>query len=315
VVAPATANFIGKAANGIADDLLTTIALAVDCPVVIAPAMNSKMWSHPAVSANLDILLSRGVKIVQPEEGELACGDEGPGRLADLASIVKAAVDSLSKGDLEGIRVLVTAGPTREAVDPVRFLSNRSTGRMGYSIARAAAARGAAVTLISGPVDLDPPMVESIVNVTTGEEMLKEVKKALDESQWLIMAAAVADYRPSEPADGKIKKEGRDSMNLVLSRNPDILMEVSVLKAGRLFVGFAAETSDLVESAMTKIRQKNLDLIVANDVSGKETGFASHDNAATILDTEGNQEDLPKMPKSVMAERILDRALEAWKKK
>lgn len=315
VVAPATANFIGKAANGIADDLLTTITLAVRCPIVIAPAMNSRMWSHPAVVTNLDVLSSRGVKVVPPEEGELACGEEGPGRLAELGSIVEAAARILSKGDLEGIRILVTAGPTREPVDPVRFLSNRSTGKMGYAIAQAAIARGAEVTLVSGPVTLEAPPVKSLIRVTTGEEMLREVKTALDNSQWLIMTAAVADFRPSEAADKKLKKEGRDSLILELSRNPDILTEVSAQKADRLFVGFAAETGDPVESASRKIRQKNLDLIVANDISGQETGFESDDNAATILDAEGNLEDLPKMPKRVMADRILDRALQVWKKK
>jgi phosphopantothenoylcysteine decarboxylase/phosphopantothenate--cysteine ligase len=315
VVAPATANYIGKAANGIADDLLTTITLAIHCPVVIAPAMNSKMWSHPAVAANLDVLCSRGVTVVPPEEGELACGEEGTGRLAELDRIVSAAAGSLSKGDLEGIRILVTAGPTRESVDPVRFLSNRSTGKMGFALAEAAAARGAVVVLISGPVALDAPPVTAHVKVTTGEEMLREVKTALQGSQWLIMAAAVADFRPSEPRRGKLKKKGMDSLTLELSRNPDILEGVSDLKAGRLFVGFAAETSDLLASAERKLRQKNLDLIIANDISGDQTGFASDDNAATILDAEGNLEDLPRMPKRIMADRILDSALKAWQKK
>lgn len=315
IVAPATANYLGKAALGIADDLLTTVTLAVRCPVIIAPAMNSRMWSHPAVISNIDVLCSRGVIVVPPEEGELACGEEGPGRLADLASIFEAAVKSMSGMDLEGIRILVTAGPTREALDPVRFLSNRSTGKMGFALAEAAASRGGDVTLISGPVTLTTPPVASHVKVTTGEEMFQEVQKALDSSQWFIMAAAVGDFRPAIISEEKIKKDGRDSISLELTRNPDILREVSTQKAGRLFIGFAAETEDLIANATNKIKQKNLDLIVANDVSSLETGFESSDNRATLIDVQGNMEDLPKMSKREMADRILDRTLSIWQKR
>jgi phosphopantothenoylcysteine decarboxylase/phosphopantothenate--cysteine ligase len=315
IVAPATANYLGKAALGIADDLLTTVTLAIRCPVVIAPAMNSRMWSHPAVVSNIDVLSSRGVIVVPPEEGELACGEEGPGRLADLASIFEAAVKSMSGMDLEGIRILVTAGPTREALDPVRFLSNRSTGKMGFALAEAAASRGGDVTLISGPVTLTTPPVASHVKVTTGEEMFQEIQKALDSSQWLIMAAAVGDFRPAKISEEKIKKDGRDSISLELTRNPDILREVSTQKAGRLFIGFAAETEDLIANATNKIKQKNLDLIVANDVSSLETGFESSDNRATLIDVQGNMEDLPKMSKREMADRILDRTLSIWQKR
>lgn len=315
VVAPATANYIGKAARGIADDLLTTVSLAIRCPMVIAPAMNSRMWSHPAVSENIETLRSRGTTVVLPEEGELACGEEGPGRLAGLERIVEAVVESLSGGDLGGIRILVTAGPTREPVDPVRFLGNRSSGKMGYALAEAAARRGGDVTLISGPVELAAPPMVSRISITTGQEMFSEVKEALARSDWLIMAAAVADFRPVRTNKEKIKKEGQDSLILELSRNPDILGEVSPLKAGRLFVGFAAETENVIAQAKKKIRKKGLDLIVANDVSREDTGFHSDDNIGTIIDTNGNMEHLPKMSKRVMAEKILDSALKLWLKK
>jgi phosphopantothenoylcysteine decarboxylase/phosphopantothenate--cysteine ligase len=314
VVAPATANYIGKAAIGIADDLITTITLAVRCPLIVAPAMNSRMWSHPSVVQNIAVLQSRGVGVVPPEEGELACGEEGPGRLADPRNIVEAVARTFSSRDLEGIRILVTAGPTREPIDPVRFLSNRSTGRMGFALAEAAALRGGEVTLIAGPVSLPAPPAKSYREVCTAEEMYNEVRDALPDSDWLIMSAAVADFRPSSISVEKIKKGGKDSLSLELSRNPDILREVAALKGSRLFIGFAAETKDPVEGAKRKMKKKKLDLIVANDVSGTETGFASEENRATLIDRNGNMEDLPRMPKRVMADRILDNALKIWRK-
>lgn len=315
VVAPATANYIGKAAGGIGDDLLTTITLAVTCPVVLAPAMNSRMWAHPAVKQNLETLVQRGVHVVPPGEGELACGEEGPGRLAEPARILDEVAASLRARDLSGIRVLITAGPTREAIDPVRFISNRSSGRMGYALAAAAARRGAQVTVISGPVELALPANTFIREVTTAREMLAEVEKVLPENDWLIMAAAVADFAPSDVEKDKIKKGTKQELTLRLSRNPDILETVGSMKGDRLFVGFAAETRDLVENARNKAREKNLDLIVANDVSGEETGFESEENSGVVLDQGDLAEEIPRMSKILMADRILDVALRTWKEK
>ncbi len=315
VVAPATANYLGKAAGGIADDLLTTIALAVTCPVVLAPAMNSRMWAHPAVKQNLEALVQRGVQVVPPGEGELACGEEGLGRLAEPANILEAIAASLQDGDLTGIRVLITAGPTREAVDPVRFISNRSSGRMGYALATAAARRGAQVTIISGPVQLVAPAAAEMKKVITAREMLAEIEKVLPETDWLIMAAAVADFAPTDVKKDKIKKGSKAELTLRLSRNPDILKAIRSMKDDRLFVGFAAETRDLVENAREKAREKDLDLIVANDVSGEETGFESEENSGVILDQGDLAEEIPRMSKLKMADRILDTALKTWKRK
>lgn len=315
VVAPATANYLGKAAGGIADDLLTTITMATTCPVVLAPAMNSRMWAHPAVKQNLETLIQRGAHVVPPGEGELACGEVGPGRLAEPADILDEVSASLRGRDLSGIRVLITAGPTREAIDPVRFISNRSSGRMGYAMAAAAARRGAQVTIISGPVELAVPATADMKKVTTAREMLAEIKEVLQEADWLIMAAAVADFAPTDVMKDKIKKGTKLELTLRLSRNPDILKAVGPMKGDRLFVGFAAETRDLVENARKKAHEKNLDLIVANDVSGEETGFESDENSGVILDQGDLAEEIPMMSKLKMAERILDAALEKWKKK
>ena len=315
VVAPATANYLGKAAGGIADDLLTTITMATTCPVVLAPAMNSRMWAHPAVKQNLETLIQRGAHVVPPGEGELACGEVGPGRLAEPADILDEVAGSLRGRDLSGIRVLITAGPTREAVDPVRFISNRSSGRMGYAMAAAAARRGAQVTIISGPVELAVPATVDMKKVTTAREMLAEIKEVLPEADWLIMAAAVADFAPTDVMKDKIKKGTKLELTLRLSRNPDILKAVGPMKGDRLFVGFAAETRDLVENARKKAHEKNLDLIVANDVSREETGFESDENSGVILDQGDLAEEIPRMSKLKMAERILDAALEKWKGK
>ena len=315
VVAPATANFLAKAANGIADDLLSTISLAMTCPVVLAPAMNTRMWNHSAVQENLATLISRNVRVVQPGEGELACGEEGAGRLADLSQIVDAVRDSLSRQDLQGIRVLVSAGPTREPIDPVRFISNRSTGRMGYALARRAADRGADVTLVSGPVELERPADLAVIDVVTAKEMNNAVQAALPDSDWLLMSAAVADFAPSSAQENKIKKSGKDGMSIDLVRNPDILREAAVLKGHRLYAGFAAETENVLESAGEKLAAKGLDMIVANDVSREDTGFASEDNQGTIIDSLGKTVQIPKMTKDQMADRILDHALSLWKER
>jgi len=315
LVAPATANYLGKAASGIADDLLTTITLAVTCPVILAPAMNSRMWAHPAVKLNLEALEKRGAVVVPPGEGALACGEEGPGRLADPARIVEEVVKSLRARDLSGVRVLITAGPTREAVDPVRFISNRSSGRMGYALAAAATRRGAQVTVISGPVEIPVPATAEIKKITTAREMLAGIEEALPETDWLIMAAAVADFAPVNVEKDKVKKGTKQDFTLQLSRNPDILEAVRPLKGDRLFVGFAAETRDLLENARKKVKKKNLDLIVANDVSGEETGFESDENSGVILDQGDLVEEIPRMSKSEMADRILDTALKTWKVK
>jgi phosphopantothenoylcysteine decarboxylase/phosphopantothenate--cysteine ligase len=315
VVAPATANFLAKAANGIADDLLSTISLAMTCPVVLAPAMNTRMWNHSAVQENLATLISRNVRVVQPGEGELACGEEGAGRLADLSQIVDAVRDSLSRQDLQGIRVLVSAGPTREPIDPVRFISNRSTGRMGYALARRAADRGADVTLVSGPVELERPADMAVIDVVTAKEMNNAVQAALPDSDWLLMSAAVADFAPSSAQENKIKKSGKDGMSIDLVLNPDILREAAVLKGHRLYAGFAAETENVLESAGEKLAAKGLDMIVANDVSREDTGFASEDNQGTIIDSFGKTVQIPKMTKDQMADRILDHALSLWKER
>ena len=315
VVAPATANYLGKAAAGIADDLLTTITLAVTCPVVLAPAMNSKMWDNPAVRENLEKLAQRGVHVVPPGVGELACGEEGQGRLAEPAHILETIAACFRPRDLSGIRVLITAGPTREAVDPVRFISNRSSGRMGYSLAAAAAGRGAEVTIVSGPVDLPVPAAVLVRRVNTAREMLADVEKVLPEKDWLIMAAAVADFAPASVQRDKIKKGKKEEISLQLSRNPDILQTIASGKGSRLFVGFAAETRDLLENARKKAREKDLDLIVANDVSGDETGFESDENSGVILDQRDLSVEIPRMSKREMADIILDTVLETWKKK
>jgi phosphopantothenoylcysteine decarboxylase/phosphopantothenate--cysteine ligase len=315
VVAPATANYLGKAAAGIADDLLTTITLAVTCPVVIAPAMNSRMWAHPAVTQNLQSLVKRGTHVVPPGEGELACGEEGPGRLAEPERILEEIIACLSNKDLSGLQVVITAGPTREAFDPVRFISNRSSGRMGYALGAAAARRGAKVTIISGPVELAVSFTAEVRRITTAKEMLAEIEEVLPETDWLIMAAAVADFAPASVQKDKVKKGSKQDLTLQLSRSPDILEAVAPMKGDRLFVGFAAETRDLLENARKKAHDKKLDLIVANDVSQEETGFESDENSGMILDQGDLAEEIPRMSKWEMADIILDAALKKWKGK
>ncbi len=315
VVAPATANFLAKAAHGMADDLVTTTLLAVDCPVVVAPAMNSRMWEHPAVQENMGILHSRGVLSVPPGQGELACGAEGPGRLADVGRILDALSRALPSrdGDLSEISVMVTAGPTVEPLDPVRFLTNRSSGKMGYALAEAAHERGAGVVLISGASNLAPPAGPRVVYVGTAEEMLAAARTHIDGCQWLMMTAAVADYRPSAPSGKKIKKDGRKKLTVELEANPDILRELAKEKRDRLFVGFAAESEDLIKNARAKLEAKSLDLIVANDITEADSGFQSDSNRATLIERDGTTEGLPLLPKRELADRILDRALKLWR--
>jgi phosphopantothenoylcysteine decarboxylase/phosphopantothenate--cysteine ligase len=304
LIAPATADCIAKMAAGIADDFLTTFHLAVQSPVVVAPAMNTRMWEHASVQANLRTLQSRGVHIVQPEIGRMACNTYGPGRLAPVDVIVDYAAGLLSRTqDLQGRRVLVTAGPTVEDIDPVRFLSNRSSGKMGFAIAQAARTRGAEVTLISGPTDLEFP---GVVRVRSTEEMRQAVVERFSQTDVLIKAAAPLDFRPKTVASQKIKKAKAGS-SLDLEPTPDILQELGARKDGKVLVGFAAETEDLAKNARAKLKAKNLDLIVVNPVGGPDSGFASDTNRASIIDADGAVQDIPLMSKSQMAEAILDR--------
>jgi phosphopantothenoylcysteine decarboxylase/phosphopantothenate--cysteine ligase len=310
IVAPATANVIAKFSNGIADDFLTSTYLACTAPVLVAPAMNTTMWEHPATQRNLQQLRADGVHIMEPDAGEMACGTIGPGRLSDPERIVSAALDLLRRPqrlDLAGEKILITVGATREAIDPVRFISNRSSGRMGFALADAAQRRGAEVLVVSGTTTVDPPPGISIVRTTSAEEMADAVAKQLPHHTIFIGAAAVADYRPSKTEDQKIKKNA-ESLTLQLERTRDILAHVSANRPeGMLVVGFAAETENLVSNAETKLRSKLLDLVVANDVSDSSAGFDSEKNAVTIL-TRGEDEPLqvPLIPKYEVAQRVLD---------
>jgi phosphopantothenoylcysteine decarboxylase/phosphopantothenate--cysteine ligase len=316
LIAPATANVIGKLAHGIADDALTTLYTATKAPTLVAPAMNVNMFEHPAVVENLQTLRRRGVGIVEPGEGYLACGWLGRGRLAEVEAIVAAAMSRLEgsavpavRHDLEGRRVLVTAGPTVEDVDPVRFLSNRSSGKMGYRLAEAAQGRGARVVLVSGPTSLAPPAGVELVPVRSAEEMARAVAEHGRVAEIVVMAAAVADYRPARASDSKLKK-GEGGMSLELVRTPDILKGLGQDKRGRMLVGFAAETDDVLANARRKLESKNLDLIVANRVGGSAGGFGSDENAAVLLDAGGGSVEVPLTGKRELAERIRDRVVE-----
>ena len=306
LVAPATANTLGKLAHGIADDALSTLALATRAPVMVAPAMNVHMFDHPAVRANLETLRARGVSIVEPGEGYLACGWLGRGRLAEVPEIVEAALALLArKGTMAGQRVLVSAGPTVEDIDPVRFVSNRSTGKMGYRLAEAARDRGAAVTLVSGPTALPAPAGVTLVPVRSAEEMHRAVTEHAASADIVAMAAAVSDYRPATRSETKVKK-GDGAVALDLVRTPDILRGLGAAK-GRLFlVGFAAETDQVLEHAREKRRLKNVDLLVANKVGIDGAGFAADTNAAVLIDARGETE-VALTSKRALAERIWDR--------
>jgi phosphopantothenoylcysteine decarboxylase/phosphopantothenate--cysteine ligase len=309
LVAPATADILAKFARGIADDFLSTLYLASTAPVVAAPAMNVNMWQHEATQENLAILRARGVRIVEPNEGYLACGMTGPGRLASQVEILKAVEEVLrGRQDLDGERVLVTAGPTREDIDPVRFLSNRSSGKMGYAVARAAARRGAKVVLVTGPTALETPGSVERVDVRSAEDMLRAVEARFPECTLAIFAAAVADYRAVEPSESKIKRT-EDALTLRLEPNPDILATVAREKGDRLVVGFAAETDNVAENARKKLAQKNADVMVANDVTAEGAGFDVDTNIVTLLSSDGRDLPLPRLTKAEVAERILDEVL------
>ena len=309
LIAPATANILAKMAAGIADDMLSTTWLAVKAPVLVAPAMNTVMFENPVTQENLKTLRSRGVLIIGPEGGLLACGDVGAGRMSEPEDIVAACVKILLRPrDLEGLNVLVTAGPTREKIDPVRFISNHSSGRMGYAIAQAALARGANVTLVSGPV-LIPAPLDNVIQVETTEDLLREVTSRAAHQDIIIQAAAPADFRPREMNHSKIKKSGRDAMALELTANPDVAQAVGEMKRpGQVLVGFAAETDDVLENARRKLDAKNLDFIVANDLGQPGAGFEVDTNIVTFL-RRGGFEALPLLPKPEVADRILTEAL------
>jgi len=309
VIAPATADLLAKLAHGLADDFLTTTYLAFTGPVVLAPAMNTHMWNHPATQENLRILRERGHVIVEPDEGILACGMVGPGRLAEPEVIAQAVVAAAqrpgSKQDLEGETVLITAGPTQEPLDPVRYLSNRSSGKMGYALAEAAAARGARVILISGPVTLAPPPRAELIPVRTAADMRQAVMDHLEQSTMIIKAAAVADYHRTNLPQQKVKKTAA-RLSLELDPTPDILAELSRKKGDRLLVGFAAETENLIEEARRKLQSKNCDMVVANLVSQQGIGFESDDNEVTLVLRTGETIPVQRASKSVIAHRIFD---------
>ncbi|MCI6375648.1 MAG: bifunctional phosphopantothenoylcysteine decarboxylase/phosphopantothenate--cysteine ligase CoaBC [Clostridiales bacterium] len=311
LIAPATANILAKMACGIADDMLSTTVLATRAPVLVAPAMNTGMWENPATQHNLSVLASRGVRIVAPATGHLACGDSGAGKLEDVQVIAQTAMDMLRGRvrDMEGLRVLVTAGPSREALDPVRYITNRSSGKMGYAIARAAQRRGAQVTLLSGPVALECPQGVGLVPFGTTAELLQSASALAPEQDVLIQAAAPADYRAKEIAPQKIKKQSGAPMVLELVENPDVAAALGAAKRpGQVFVGFAAETNDVLEHARGKLARKRLDMIVANDVTRPGAGFDVDTNIVTLVTKEACDE-LPMMSKDEVADRILDRAL------
>ncbi len=311
VVCPATADAIGKMAAGLADDAVTTTYLACRAPVLVVPAMNSAMYEHPAVQDNLHHLAQRGVHILGPATGPLATGHEGPGRMVEPETVVEEVRFLLHRPkDLAGRRVLVTAGPTREPLDPVRFLTNRSSGKMGYALARMARFRGAEVVLVSGPVHLEPPHGVRLIRVETGQQMMAACLEQFEQADAVIMAAAVADYRPSAPAPVKLKKEALGAeghLSLVLEPTPDILQMLSQRRRpGQVLVGFAAETQELEAFARRKLEQKGVDLIVANDVTRPGAGFEADTNAALLLGADGTREDVPLVPKEALAERILE---------
>ena len=303
LVAPATADCVARLATGHADDFLTTFHLAVTAPTVVAPAMNTRMWQHPAVQANVAVLKGRGVHIIDPETGEMACRTNGPGRLAEVGRIVDY-VDTLAARsvDLEGRKFLVTAGPTVEDIDPVRFISNRSSGKMGFALAEAASRRGGDVVLVSGPTELDFP---GVIRVRTTAEMRQAVLDNLSGVDAVIKAAAPLDFRPAEVPNQKVKKS--NGLEIQFEPTPDILGELGQAKNGRVLVGFAAETENHSAFGLEKLRSKNLDLVVVNEVGGPDSAFDSDTNEASILDASGAEENLPRMSKPELANRILDR--------
>jgi len=306
LIAPASAQTIARLAHGLADNLLATIALATSGPILVCPAMNSVMFQHPATQANLATIKSYGYGVLEPDCGEMACGEEGPGRLTDWETARQAILTTFAPKTLTEEHVLITAGPTREAFDPVRFLSNPSTGKMGYALAATAKQRGATVTLISGPTALTAPPGVQCIQVTSAVEMQAEVMRCLNAATIVVKAAAVSDYRPAEKAPHKVKK-GQAALSLPLVANPDILKELGKCRQkSPLLVGFAAESRDHLKEGARKLKEKNLDLIVVNDIGGTETGFAADTNRVTLLDRNGAQEELPLLSKEETAHRIWD---------
>lgn len=322
LIVPATANIIGKFANGIADDFLSTTYLASNAPVLIAPAMNTTMWFHPATQRNIEKLRSDGIHFVEPVEGELACKTVGTGKLEDVENIVAQAMKLLEEekgrkgeeepgrrgqGDLAGERLLITVGGTREAIDPVRYISNHSSGKMGFAVAEAARKRGAEVTVVAGATSVDPPTDVRVVRVTSAREMHGAVMENLAGTTVFVGAAAVADYTPAEAAAAKIKKSGQDTLSLELIKTRDILADVAGNRQNGLIVaGFAAETTDVIDYARAKLEKKGLDLVVANDITKDGAGFNTDTNIVTILTKNGRQLDLPLMSKRELADKILD---------
>lgn len=306
LIVPATANIIGKVASGIADDLLSTTIMATKAPVVFAPAMNTNMYNNPIVQDNMGKLIKFGYKFIYPESGRLACGDEGEGKLANT-ELISEFVQSMMYDikDLEGKKVLVTAGPTIASMDPVRYITNRSSGKMGYSVAEEARDRGADVTLISGDTYIKAPAGVNVIHVKTNEEMLNSVIDNFEKQHIVIKAAAVADYKPKDYSKKKIKKS-QDEFELKLVKDEDILKKLGTLKKKQILVGFAAESNDLLENAQKKLKAKNLDYIVANDITASDTGFASDNNKVTILCKDGRKIDLEKMSKRQVAKKLFD---------
>jgi phosphopantothenoylcysteine decarboxylase/phosphopantothenate--cysteine ligase len=309
LIAPATANIIGKIAAGIADDALTSALMALDCPLMIAPAMNDRMYRNAVLRRNVASLRDLGVRFIDPEGGKLACGTTGQGRLAETGRIIDAVSASFLPRDFAGVTVLVTAGPTREPIDAVRFISNPSTGKMGYALARVARDRGAKVILVSGPTALTPPGGVTFIPITTAADLHRAVMEQVDESEVVIMAAAVSDFRPVSASDRKIKKEAAPA-TLVLERTTDILQQLGNMPRKRLLVGFAAETDNVLDNASRKLRAKNLDMVVVNDLLTTGAGFGSDTNVVTIIDRTGTTTHLPVMNKAEVAARVLDKVLE-----
>lgn len=315
LIAPATANVIGKIANGIADDMLTTTVMATKAKVLIAPAMNTNMYENPIVQRNITTLKELGYEFIEPESGRLACGDTGKGKLSSPETIVDEVVNLLSiEQDLKGKSIIITAGPTIESIDPMRYITNRSTGKMGYSIAQEAISRGADVTLISGPTKLTPPQnLKKLVRVESAKDMYEAVLENLDKNQVIIKSAAVADYKPKNYSNKKIKKSD-DDLIIDLDRNKDIAYEIGKIKNDKILVGFAAETNDLIANAKGKIQKKNLDFIVANDLTKEGAGFGVDTNIVKIIDKEGAITEYPKMKKEEVANIILDKVRDLLKR-
>jgi len=309
IVAPATATFIGKAAAGIADNLLSAVLLATNSPVIICPVMNVNMYNNPAVHENVERLKRRGVIIIEPDEGELACGWEGKGRYPEIDFILQEVEKVFSPKDFKGQRVMITAGATREFIDSVRFISNPSTGKMGYALAREGCLRGADVVLISGKTDVPPPRGVDVVNALTAGDMYEKVMKYFDWADIIIKAAAVGDYTPSTTIQGKVKKDKKE-FTLTLKPTRDILLEIGEMKDGKIIVGFAAEYENIIENSKDKLIGKNADLIVANDISKDGSGFGHDTNIAYLVDRSGKVEELPLMSKADLAGRVFDKILE-----